>query len=70
MNRRSFIGLAGAAAQTVVPGRIVTVTPLAHCDFIMLNSLKGDNDGKDRGPEFRQRMMQGIKGQKCFFTFG
>ena len=39
-----------AAAQTVVPGRIVTVVSLAHCDFIMLDSLKGDNDGKDRGP--------------------
>ena len=33
-----------AAAQTVVPGRIVTVVSLAHCDFIMLDSLKGDND--------------------------
>ena len=21
-------------------------------------------------PEVRRRMMQGIKGQKCFFTFG
>ena len=39
-----------AAAQTVVPGRLVTVTHLPHCDFIMLDSLKGDNDGKDRGP--------------------
>ena len=39
-----------AAAQTVVPGRIVTVVHLAHCDFIMLDSLKGDNDGKSRGP--------------------
>ena len=39
-----------AAAQTVVPGRFVTVTHLPHCDFIMLDSLKGDNDGKVRGP--------------------
>ena len=39
-----------AAAQTAVPGRIVTIVHLAHCDFIMLDSLKGDNDGKSRGP--------------------
>ena len=39
-----------AAAQTAVPGRIVTVVHLAHCDFIMLDSLKGDNDGKSSGP--------------------
>ena len=39
-----------AAAQTVVPGRLVTVVSLAHCDFIMLDSLKGDNDGKANGP--------------------
>ena len=39
-----------AAAQTVVPGRFVTVTHLPHCDFIMLDSLKGDNDGNAKGP--------------------
>lgn len=39
-----------AAAQTVVPGRIVTVTHLTYCDFIMLDSLKGDNDGNPKGP--------------------
>ena len=39
-----------AAAQTVVPGRIVMVTHLRHCDFIMLDSLKGDNDGNPKGP--------------------
>lgn len=39
-----------AAAQTAVPGRIVTVVHLPLCDFIMLDSLKGDNDGKSNGP--------------------
>ena len=39
-----------AAVQTVVPGRYVTVTHLPYCDFIMLDSLKGDNDGKVKGP--------------------
>ena len=38
------------AAQTAVPGRIVTVVHLPLCDFIMLDSLKGDNDGNSRGP--------------------
>lgn len=39
-----------AASQTVVPGRFVTVVHFPHCDFIMLDSLKGDNDGIRRGP--------------------